>query len=288
MAALAVEASHADAKMILVGDPKQLPAVEAGGLFAALATRVPVVELKQNRRQQDPQERLITAALRAGRTELAVRCLDERGRITIAHNSDTLRDQMVLDWWEHRSAGRGVLIGAVHRSDVRDLNARAHAVLEADARVGPVVAVVDDQRFCVGDQILALKNRYDLGIVNGELAEITGADQRGIHARCDDGRQIHLPLDYVSEHVTHAYARTVHKAQGLTCDVALLLGDDGLYAELGYTGLTRATQENHVYTVVTTAEFDGDGYELADLVRTLDTSRAKTAAIDYLDALEIA
>lgn len=288
MAALAVEANRADAKMILVGDPKQLPAVEAGGLFDALANRVPVVELKQNRRQQDPQERLITAALRAGRTELAVRCLDDRGRITIAHNSDTLRDQMVLDWWEHRSAGREVVIGAAHRSDVRDLNARAHAVLEADGRLGTVVAMVDDQRFCAGDQILALKNRYDLGVVNGDLAEITGADQRGIHARCGDGRQVHLPLDYFSEHVTHAYARTVHKAQGLTCEVALLLGDDGLYAELGYTGLTRATQENHIYTVVTTAEFEGDGYELADLVRTLDTSRAKTAAIDYLDALEIA
>ncbi len=85
----------------------------------------------------------------------------------------------------------------------------------------------------------------------------------------------------MDEHLAHAYARTIHKTQGLTCDVALLLGDDTLYAELGYTGLTRATQENHLYAVVGD---DTDGrYELADLVRTLDTSRAKTAAIDYLE-----
>ena len=62
---------------------------------------------------------------------------------------------------------------------------------------------------------------------------------------------------------------------------ALLLGDDSMYAELGYTGLTRGTQQNHLYAVV--ADTSADGYELADLVRSLDTSRAKTAAIDYLE-----
>ena len=34
LAALAEEAHRANAKVVLVGDPKQLPPVEAGGLFA--------------------------------------------------------------------------------------------------------------------------------------------------------------------------------------------------------------------------------------------------------------
>ena len=136
MAALAAEAAQARAKLILVGDPKQLPAVEAGGLLAALAQRVEVVSLVENRRQRDPEERCITAALREGRTELAVRRLDEHGHVTLAHNSDELRDQMVLDWWSHRTAGVDVVMGAVHRSDARDLNARAHAILEAAGALG--------------------------------------------------------------------------------------------------------------------------------------------------------
>src|SRR5207245_7542202 len=127
-----------------------------------LGQRVPVVELSENRRQRDPAERAVTAALRAGRAELAVRRLDAYGHLTFADNSDALRDQMVLDWWTNRSQGRDVLLGAVHRSDVRDLNARAHAVLEIAGSLGPLVAVVDEQRFCVGDQVLALRNRYDL------------------------------------------------------------------------------------------------------------------------------
>lgn len=180
MAALAGEAERAGAKMILVGDPKQLPAVAAGGLLAALAQRVEVVSLVENHRQRDPEERLVTAALREGRAELAVRRLDEHGHVTLAHNSDDLRDQMVLDWWNHRAVGADVVMGTVGRADARDLNRRAHDVLEASGQLGPEVAVVDQARFCVGDRVLGHKNRYDLGILNGELGEIAGGDQAGL------------------------------------------------------------------------------------------------------------
>ncbi len=282
LASLAEEAHRATAKVVLVGDPKQLPPVEAGGLFASLGERVAVIELSENRRQRDPEERAITAALREGRTQLAVQRLDEHGHVTVAHNSDALRDQMILDWWRHRDAGRDVVMGAVHRSDVRDLNERAHAALESTGQLGPHAATVDDQRYCVGDRVLALENRYDFGVLNGDLGTITGADARGIRVRSDNGRDVSLPLDYVTDHLQHGYARTVHKTQGLTCEVALLLGDDTLYAELGYTGLTRGSDENHLYAVAVEPS-DPAGQALDHVVRALDTSRAKTAAVDYLE-----
>jgi ATP-dependent exoDNAse (exonuclease V) alpha subunit len=284
LASLAEEAHRANAKVVLVGDPKQLPSVEAGGLFAALDQRVDVIELTENRRQRDPEERAITAALREGRTEFAVQRLDEHGHVTIAHNSDALRDQMILDWWRHRDAGRDVVLGAVHRSDARDLNERAHSALEGAGQLGPVVATVDDQRYCIGDRILALENRYDLGVLNGDIGTITGADRDGLWIRSDNGRDVALPLDYVTDHVQHGYARTVHKTQGLTCEVALLLGDDTLYAELGYTGLTRGSAENHLYAVAVEPT-DPDGQALDHVIRALGTSRAKTAAIDYLEPM---
>ena len=90
-------------------------------------------------------------------------------------------------------------------------------------------------------------------------------------------------LDYVTDHLQHAYARTVHKTQGLTCEIALFLGDDALYAELGYTALTRGTHENRVYTVVSNEDFEDRDFHLEHVVRALDRSLAKTAAIDYLD-----
>lgn len=290
LAALATETSRAHAKLICVGDPKQLPEVEAGGLFTALTSRLPTVELVDNRRQQDPVERQVVTALRHGHARYAVRRLDATGRITVATNSDTLREQLAEDWHTHRGAGRDVVMGALHRGDVRDLNTRAHNRLEEAGELGPLVAVVDDTRFCVGDQVLAGRNRYDLGLINGDLGEITGTTaDGGLRIRVDGRGEIDVPIDYVQDHLGHGYARTVHKTQGLTCDVALLLGDDTLYAELGYTGLTRGRGENRLYTVVPTLQPAEDGmHDLSHLIAALGVSRAKTAALDAPDAPAIA
>lgn len=290
LASLATETTRAHAKLILAGDPKQLPAVEAGGLFTALANRGPRVELVDNRRQHDPEERLAVTALRHGHTRFAVRHLDRGGKVTVATNSDTLRDHMITDWLTHRDAGSDVVMGAVRRADAADLNIRAHHHLEASGQLGPLVALVDDRRYCVGEPVLAGRNRYDLGLINGDLGVITGiaADHPALRVRIGD-REVEVPMDYVADHLSHAYARTVHKTQGLTCDVALLLGDDTLYAELGYTGLTRGRQHNHLYAVTSTIDRGEDGtHDLAHVIATLDTSRAKTAAIDILDVSEIA
>ena len=46
LARLLDEVDRTGAKAVLVGDPKQLPEIAAGGLFAALTERLPVIELK--------------------------------------------------------------------------------------------------------------------------------------------------------------------------------------------------------------------------------------------------
>ncbi|HET6795154.1 MAG TPA: MobF family relaxase [Acidimicrobiales bacterium] len=283
MAGLTTEAARSGAKVILVGDPKQLPAVEAAGLVSSLSERIEVVTLVENRRQVDPVERAVVAALRGGAVVPAVRRLDDHGRVTIGANADQLRDQLVADWRDQHRSGIDAVMGAVRRADARDLNARAQALLEVEGALGPRVATVDDLAYCVGDRVLGHKNRYDLGIVNGDLGVIVGADDRGLRVRLDAGREVSLPLDYVAEHLGHSYARTVHKTQGLTCDIALLLGDDTLYAELGYTGLTRGRQENRLYVVADPEASDRDGRQLDHVVRALGVSRAETAAVDYLE-----
>lgn len=275
------ETQRAGAKTILVGDPRQLPEVEAGGLFAALVRRTQAVELTENRRQHDPAQRLTANALRAGRAELAVQLLDDGGRLVVGHNADELRDRLVADWSEHRRAGADVVMGAAHRADVADLNHRAHRLLESNGDLGPVVFEVGDRRFHAGDRVLVLKNRYDLGVLNGDVGVVVAGTADTVTVERDDGDRRELPVDYVVSQLDYAYARTVHKTQGLTCDVALLLGDDGLYAELGYTGLTRGSHDNRLYTVAPTPTLEGD--DLAQLVNSLSTSRAKTAAIDVAE-----
>jgi conjugative relaxase-like TrwC/TraI family protein len=276
LAALARHTGTARAKLILVGDPKQLPEVSAGGVFTALARRQPVISLVDNRKQTDPQERLIGTALRHGRSGFAVRQLERHGRLTTAPNSDQLREQIIADWVTHRQAGSDVVIGATTRADVRDLNRRAHTLLEETGQLGSLLAVADGQRFCVGEQLLATRNDYDLGILNGDHATLLAADKENLLLRTERG-DLQIPMGYACQHLQYGYARTVHKSQGLTCDVALLLGDDTLYTELGYTALTRGRHQNHLYAVTSAADDDD---RLDDLIVALGTSRAKTAALD--------
>jgi ATP-dependent exoDNAse (exonuclease V) alpha subunit len=89
-----------------------------------------------------------------------------------------------------------------------------------------------------------------------------------------------LPFSYaVDGHLDHAYARTIHQSQAMTCDREFLLGDDALLAELGYTGLSRARDRNQLYAVAA-ADPDRPDDPLAHVRHALGVSQAKTAAVD--------
>jgi conjugative relaxase-like TrwC/TraI family protein len=277
---LVARADRAGAKVIAVGDPKQLPEIEAGGLFSARITRVDAIKLAGNRRQRDPEERSALAALRAGRVDAALGRLERNGNVTLADNADLVRDALVDDWYQAHQAGHHAVMSALRRSDVADLNERARARLLTDGQLGPTVLTVDERSFAIGDQVMARRNRYDFGVVNGDVGRITGAGPARLEVHLDDGRDVFLPYSYaVDGHLDFAYARTIHQSQAMTCDLEFLLGDDALLAELGYTGLSRARDRNRLYAV---AASDPDRPEdpLAHVRHALGVSQAKTAAVD--------
>lgn len=289
LAALLDYVEQADAKLVAIGDPKQLPEIDAGGLFAGIAQRNGYVELVENRRQRDPAERETLSALRAGQVADAVERMDRHGQIITAPNADQLRDALVGDWHDLRANGSDAVMLARRRQDTVDLNDRARQVLIAHGELTHIVMTVDGTEFAIGDQVVAHRNRYDLGILNAERATVIG--QRGdrllldVH---DADRQVAIPADYIAEgHLTHGYASTIHKNQGITCDAALVLGDDALFAELGYSALTRGRDLNRLYLVRSERDhnhgLDLDAPDPLDaLVASLQRSGAKTPAIDHL------
>src|SRR3546814_11961913 len=99
---------------------------------------------------------------------------------------------------------------------------------------------------------------------------------RPVHIETSDGDRLAVPIDYIAAgHLTHGYAMTIHKSQGTTCDVALVLGDDTLHKEAGYTSITRGRERNHVYTV---AAQEPAARPAADPRRALAVRRAKPTA----------
>ena len=62
----------AGGRLVLVGDHRQLPELEAGSTFRALARRPAAIRLTENRRQVDGWERDALDHLRGGRAEAAL------------------------------------------------------------------------------------------------------------------------------------------------------------------------------------------------------------------------
>ena len=251
LARLLDHAAHARAKVVLVGDPCQLPEIEAGGAFVGLAARLGNVGLVENRRQRDPWERAALARLRAGETDPVIDEYLDRRRVTIASTGADARCRMVEEWLGTRGDQTAVML-ASRLDDVEQLNEQARARLAESGVIGGDEVVLGGRGFATGDLVLALRNDRRLDVLNGTRAVIERIDieHQAIHCRTDDHRPLRLPFDYAaSRHLTHAYAMTIHKAQGATYDRCFVLVGDQLTKESAYTALSRARSGTDLYLV---------------------------------------
>lgn len=90
LCALLTHAAISRTTLVLVGDPRQLPEIEAGGLFTQLARDPNTLHLADNRRQHQPWERDALARLRAGNIDPAIEAHEAHGRIHQADDPEAL------------------------------------------------------------------------------------------------------------------------------------------------------------------------------------------------------
>ena len=81
LARLLAHVQHAEGKLVLVGDPKQLPSIDAAGLYPLLAQQLGAITLTSNRRQSDPADRHAVAAYRQNDITAALASYAQRGRL---------------------------------------------------------------------------------------------------------------------------------------------------------------------------------------------------------------
>lgn len=242
-------------KLVLVGDPAQLPELEAGGLFAALAQRPEALRLDGHHRQRESWERVALTALRCGEVERAFDSYEQHGRLHTASNRAELHGQAVDRYLGMRATVDDpwqVAILAARRSEVRQLNDLVRARLIADGRLGHTALHVETEHGQVeyrpGDQVLVTRNDHQRGLLNGTTAIVDDLGHDALTLRTTDGRRVTVDRGWLAQGVLdHGYAMTIHKAQGRTVHTALLVGDAGLGAEAGYVGLSRGTHANHLF-----------------------------------------
>jgi len=278
---------QAEGKLVLVGDPRQLPEIDAGGAFNALAHQLGASVLTENRRQVEVWERAALKLIRTGKAADAVAAYGEHGRIHLAPTAEAARAAMVADWWtariEHPDQQAVMLAG--RRSDIDRLNALARAVRkDAGQLAGPEVDA-GGRRFTVGDDILTLANDRHLGVVNGDRGHITAVDPQARTVTIELGeRAVDLPARYLDAgQLGHGYAMTVYKAQGMTTGRTFTLGTDALSGEEGYVALSRGKVANHLYAVISVeTPTNTPGRQPDPLVEALGRSRAQHLAADHL------
>jgi Ti-type conjugative transfer relaxase TraA len=291
LAELVNHAAQRDAKVVLVGDDRQLPEIEAGGAFRVLAEREGALELREVRRQREPWDRQALGELRAGRVEAWARSYADADRLVTAPTAPEVRERLVDDWWQAREQGADALMVALRRRDVADLNARAREHMRDAGRLHGDEADFGGRAFSAGDRVVLGRNDRRLDVCNGDRGDVVAVAPGHIDVRLDRGDAVRVPGAYAADgHLDHGYAMTAHRVQGATVDQTFVLGSDELYREWGYTALSRHRECTSFYLTAPEPFLNRRAPEITDreqlietVVRTFDDSRRQELAIELVE-----
>ena len=259
-----LEALRPGCRLVLVGDPDQLPSVGAGNVLGDLlrSTVVPTVSLTQVFRQAEQSAIIRNAhAVNLGQPpqldsnqgdffflcrrspDRLVQTVVELCRDRLPKNMNVPADQIqVLSPTRKGACGTAAL------------NRALQAALNPSA-AGKRQKQWGDVTFRVGDRVMQTKNNYDVlwekddgtagsGIFNGDVGVIQDIDSSGelIVLRFDD-RTATYTADLLSQ-LDMAYAITVHKSQGSEYPAVILVSAPAapslMVRGVLYTAITRA------------------------------------------------
>jgi len=267
LAAALVEACADGTRLLLVGDPAQLPSIGAGRVLADTidSGAVPVTELTTLYRQ------------RAGGVIARLATAVRGGELPRMESAAAGHEAVVVPV-------RGSQQAALRVTQlVTDSIPRALGIIPADIQVvtpvhkGPAGTIELNRAlkamlnpgpgahggFDPGDRVVAVANHIDEGFANGEVGTVSGPADEGLVITFADVPVI-VPGKLLSD-LRHGWAMTVHRAQGSEWPAVVAVfpaeATGMLSRPLVYTALTRA--QRHLSVV------HGAGPALARAVRTI-------------------
>jgi len=238
-------------RVVLVGDPDQLPSVAPGNVLRELiaSRRVPVFRLRQIHRQE--QGSLIVAnahrILEGREPELPARGARDSD-FYFFHEEDPARcAELVADVVTRRIPRNFGLswvddvqvLAPMYRGEcgVDALNERLRGAL------GPGPELRQGERIWrVGDRVIHTRNDYEKEIFNGDMGRIVQVHEEGLRVAFPE-QEVHYALGELAD-LSSAFAITVHRAQGSEYEAVVLpLAVQHrlmLQRHLLYTAVTRA------------------------------------------------
>lgn len=282
----------AGAKLVLVGDTRQLQPIDAGGAMRAMREGAGAgghVRLDEIRRQHHQRDREIVAALRDGRSGDALRGMRERGYLCEHADSAALRREVaarvVADLREDRSslalAARSADVDAINKL-ARQMAREAGLLRGEDAAFAARWAKDGAERrlaIAAGDRVIALRNDRGLELKNGQTFAVLEATHDRLRLRRDtDGRELTVTAKQYP-YIAHAYAATVHKSQGVTVDRAHVVHDSAMAdRSLSYVAASRHREAmSYHYTQAQAPEIEHEMGRIRDKDLSTDYVQAQRA-----------
>jgi hypothetical protein len=289
LTALHAIAAAAGAKLLLTGDPAQMPSVGAGGALGMLAREHGYHQLTQVQRMTEPWEREASLKLRDGDAAVLAD-YDRHGRLTQG-TAEEMGEAAYRGWLADHLQGLDSLLIAATNEQAADLSARARAELAALGQVEDQgqILLSDGNAAGVGDLVQARRNdraildrdgrwaaNRDVWRIEGYETDPLSERPQQVIVRRDLGRDqagerrwsgpFAVPADYLRGAAVLGYAGTAHSAQGRTVDTAHAVVTEALTRALVYVAMTRGRTANYAYVVTDPAagRAPDPGRELGD------------------------
>jgi exodeoxyribonuclease V alpha subunit len=265
LAAALLEACADGTRLLLVGDPAQLPSIGPGRVLADVidSGAVPVTELTKLYRQRDGGviARLATA-VRGGTLPAVDSPEREVVVVPVRGSADAARRvvQLVTD-----SIPRALGIPAADIQVITPVHKGAAGTIELNRALKQRLNPGPGARsgFDPGDRVVSIANHADEGFTNGEVGTVVGPGDDGLLVAFAAG-SVCVP-DKILGDLRHGWALTVHRAQGSEWPAVVAVfpaeATGMLSRPLVYTALTRA--QRHLSVV------HGAGPALARAVATV-------------------
>ncbi len=289
----AIQRYFKEAKIVFLGDPKQLQSIEGGGWMRGLIAAHGGARLQEITRQKNDWHVEAIKNIGEGRGDLALNTFEEKGLLTFHEDESKSLSACVSAYLADTAGGKDKSMIAASNYETAQLNRIAHDALSKAGKIGPSHAVIvakkedfAERLIGAGERLVITKNDRILDIKNGDCCTVETIEPNGrgdgfrIAMTMDkDGRRVEIDTAAFA-HVEQSYARTNHKLQGKTL------------AEHAYVHIGNASQTLREFWYVAASrskdwtKFFGAGDIRDELSRSIVKSGAKGWTLDHMRPAE--
>jgi conjugative relaxase-like TrwC/TraI family protein len=285
--ALSAAVSRSGAKLVVIGDASQLPAIGAGGLFEQLAETAPTARLSEVRRTSDPQEQRAWADLRAGRAEQAMAHYQSRGQLHFADTREQALEGAVRQWaelTEQSGVQQVALMSDASTAEIDRMNARAQHLRAERGELGEQEVQLPGVAYGLreGDRVAFISQHHPEGerrIENGTRGEIIDLDveRQRVSVLTDGARAVTVGGDDL-ERVRLGYAQHLYRQQGATVERSVVVTGGWQTSQEGaYVQASRARHGTDWH--VAREDLGSEGLDAERIMRLSQAMRASHAQL---------